>query len=71
MATLASKIKVLSIEEKVKVARDIESGKKTADGLREFGVVNSTFLVIWKNRTKIINPFEQKGWSIKRFRKPE
>jgi hypothetical protein len=27
--------------------------------------------VIWKNRTKIINPFEQKGWSIKRFRKPE
>jgi hypothetical protein len=38
---------------------------------REFGLVNSTFQMFWKNRTKIINAFEQNESRIKRLRKPE
>jgi hypothetical protein len=70
MATFASKRKFLSVDE-VEVIRGIESGKKKTDVCREFGLVNSTLQIIWKNRTKIIIVFEQNGWRIKRFRKPE
>jgi hypothetical protein len=54
MATLASKRKVLSVEE-VEVIRGIESRKKKADVCREFDLVNSTLQMIWKNRAKIIS----------------
>jgi len=70
MATLASKRKILIVEE-VKVIRGIESGKRKADMCREFCLVNSTLQKIWENRTKIISAVEQKGWRIRRFRKPE
>ena len=60
MATLAS------VEEKVKVIRQIESEKRKADVCRKFGVVNSTLGTIWKNVTQIIIVFEQNGWRIKR-----
>ena len=38
---------------------------------REFGLVNSTFQEICKNRTKIISVSEQNGEKVKRWRKPE
>lgn len=68
---MALKRKVLSIEEKVKVIREIENGRKKADVCRKFGLVNSTVQTIWKNKTKIIDAFEQNGSRIKRLRKPE
>jgi hypothetical protein len=71
MATVTNKRKVLSVEEKVKVITEIESGKKKADVCREFGLVNSTVQTIWKNRGKIVSSFEQNGSGIKRLRKPE
>jgi transposase-like protein len=46
MATVTNKRKVLSVEEKVKVIREIESGKKKADVCREFGLFNSTVQTI-------------------------
>ena len=38
--------------------------RKDAD-CREFGLVNSTIQIIWKNKTKIISAFEQSGSRIK------
>lgn len=37
----------------------------------EFGFINSTVKMIWKNKTKIISEFEQKGSRIKQFWKTE
>ena len=42
MASSSIKRKVLSIQEKVRVIRSYESGRKIADVCREFGLVNST-----------------------------
>jgi hypothetical protein len=52
--------------------REIENwgGGGEAGVCREFGLVNSTIQAIWKNRTKIISAFEQKGERIKKLRKP-
>jgi hypothetical protein len=68
---MAMKRKVLSIEEKVKVIREIENGRKKADVCHEFGFLNSTVQTIWKNKTKLIDAFEQNGSRIKCFRMPE
>jgi len=38
---------------------------------REFGLANSAIQTISKYGTKIISAFEQKGWRIMRFGKPE
>jgi hypothetical protein len=45
--------------------------KRKADVCRKIGLVNYTFQSIWENKTILINAFEQKGFRIKRFRKPE
>jgi transposase-like protein len=71
MATVTFKRKVLSVEEKVKVTREIKSGKKKVDLCREFGLVNSAVQTIWKNRDKIVSVLEQNGSRTKRLRKPE
>jgi transposase-like protein len=42
MATTTNKSKVLSVEGKVKVIREIENGKTKSDVCREFGVTDST-----------------------------
>jgi len=55
--------KVLSVDGKVKVMQEIENWGEGGElvCVREFGLVNSTIQAIWKNRTKIISAFEQKG----------
>jgi hypothetical protein len=53
MAEVAKKIKVLSVEDKVNVIKQTESGKKNADVCREFGLVNSTIQTIWKTGIKL------------------
>lgn len=58
---MATKRKVLTLEEKVKVIRKIEKGFKKADVCREFGLVNSTVQTIWKNKNKIVAAFKQDG----------
>jgi hypothetical protein len=50
--------------------RNIKLKKKT-DMCGEFGFMNSTIKMIWKNKTKIISASEQKGLRIKQFWKPE
>ena len=40
MAAVTDKRKVLSVEGKDKVTRQIENGEKKADACREFGLVN-------------------------------
>jgi transposase-like protein len=67
MATVTNKRKVLSVEEKVKVIRETESGKKKAEACQEFSLVNSTIQTIWKNRDKTVSVFEQNGSRIKRL----
>ena len=37
----------------------------------EFGLVNSVIQKLWRNRTKIINAFEQNGSRIEPFQKLE
>ena len=59
-----NKRKVLSVERKVTVIRQIESGEKIADVCWEIGLVNFMIQTTWKNRTK-------NRWTIKRLRKPE
>jgi hypothetical protein len=71
MATVTNKRKVLSVEGKVKVTRQMGNGKKKADVFREFGLVNSTIRAICKNRTKIISAFDQNGSRVKPLPKPE
>jgi hypothetical protein len=61
MAEVAKKRKMLSVEDKFNVIKQIESGKKKADVCREFGVVNSTIQTIWKNGDKIVRAFEKMG----------
>jgi hypothetical protein len=68
VAIVRNKRKVLSVEGKVKVIRQVE--KKT-DVCREFGLVSTTILMICKNKTKIINAFERNGSRNERFRKSE
>jgi hypothetical protein len=41
--------KLLSIGENVKVIREIENGKSEVDVCWEFGLINSTIQMIWKN----------------------
>ena len=36
-----------------------------------FGLIYSTIQMIWKNNTKIIGVFDQKGSKIKLFQEPE
>jgi transposase-like protein len=45
-----NKRKALSVEEKVKVIREIENGKKKADVCREFGVGNLVSLILRPKR---------------------
>jgi hypothetical protein len=71
MVTIMNKRKALSVEEKVKVIREIENGKEKADVCREFGLVNSMTQTMWKNITKIICAFQQNGSRIKRLLKPK
>jgi len=65
--------KVFSIEAKLKWLKKYKMGeqKNEADMWREFCLVNSTNQTIWRESSKIISTFEQHGWRIKRFRKPE
>jgi transposase-like protein len=71
VSEVAKKRKVLSVEDKGNVIKQIESGKKKADVCQEFGLVNSTIETIWKNKDKIMSAFEKNGSQIKRLRKPE
>ena len=71
MATVTNKRKVLGVEIKFNMRRELENGKKT----------NSLLLAICSrklydpndlnNRTEVISAFEQNRSRIKRFRKPE
>ena len=65
MATVMNKRKLLSVKRKVKVMQQTENGKKISDVHWEFDLVHSTIQKILKNRTKIINGFEQNGLRIK------
>jgi hypothetical protein len=65
MATITNKMKVLSVEEKVNMIQNAENGKTKANVCWEFGLINSTIQLIWKNRTKVISAFEQNGPGIK------
>jgi hypothetical protein len=49
-----NRTKVLSVERKVKVIRQVENGKKKPDESREFGLVNSASRTVWEIRTKIL-----------------
>jgi hypothetical protein len=71
MATVMNKTKVLCVEEKFKLTRQIHNGKKKADVYPEFGPVISTIQTIWENRTKTVSAFAENGSRIKRFGKPE
>jgi hypothetical protein len=71
MATVTNRRKVLSVEEKDKVIRETESGKRRLTCVR-----NSVWLIppskrFGKSRDKIVSVFEQNGSRIKRLRKPE
>ena len=48
-----------------------EYGRKKADVCREFDLIHSAIHKIYKNRTKVINAFEDNEFIINRFRKPE
>ena len=48
----------MSVEGNVQVVQEIDNRKK-ADVCQEFGVVNCTIEMIWKNITRIISAFEQ------------
>jgi len=67
MATVTNKRKVLSVEGKDKVTRQVENGEKKADACGEYGLVNFAIQTIWRNRTKVTSAFERKGSRIKRF----
>jgi hypothetical protein len=56
---VTNKRKILGTEEIVKLSPEIENGAKNADMCQEFGLVNSTMNMIWKNRNKIFSAFEQ------------
>ena len=66
-----NKRKVLSVERKVNVARQIANGKNEANVCREFGLITSTIQTIWRNRTKIISVFEQNESRSKQFHNPK
>ena len=61
----------MNFEGKFEAIGRIENGKKRGNVCREFDLVNSKFQKIWKNRSNIIDAFEQNRKRTKRFRKPE
>jgi len=67
MAAVVNGKRALSVQEKVKLILQGESGKKKDDLCREFGLENFTIQTIWKNRTKIISPFDQNASRILQF----
>ena len=71
MATVMNKTKVLSVEEKFKVTRQIYKGKEKADVYLEFCLVIPTIQTILENRTKTVSAFAENGSRIKGFGKPE
>jgi hypothetical protein len=71
MATVANSGKVLSVETKFNMMREIENGKKKnslLSGICSRKLYDPNDL---KNRTEVICAFEQNGSRIKRSRKPE
>jgi hypothetical protein len=71
MATVRNKRKVLAVEIKFNMMREIENGKKTnsyVSGICSLKLYDPNDL---NNRTEFISAFEQNGSRIKRFRKPE
>jgi transposase-like protein len=68
MSEVAKKRKVISVENKGNVIKQIESGKKKADVCREFGLVNSTIETIWKNKDKIISALEKMDHKLNDYR---
>jgi transposase-like protein len=64
---VTNKRKILDNEEKVKLSKEIENGVNNADVCQEFGLVNSTMDMIWKNRIKIFSAFEQNRLRMKCF----
>jgi len=48
-------------KKKEKVKKKQKKGGGGADECREFSLVNSASLTVWKNRTKIIGAFERNG----------
>lgn len=67
---MASKRKVLCVDEKVCLIRAIEKGEKRSDIGRRFGLSPSTIATIWKNKDKILQA-ELEGKSSKKIRKPK
>jgi len=66
-----NRIKVLSVERKVKVIWQIENEQKKAEECREFDLINSASRTVWKNRTKITSALKQNGSIIKLFSTPK
>jgi hypothetical protein len=62
---VTNKRKILDTEEKVKLSQEIENCVENADVCQEFGLINSTMNMIWKNRIKIFSAFEQNRLRIK------
>jgi hypothetical protein len=64
MATVTNKKKVLIVEV---TTTNRKWDKKGNDACWEFGPVSYTIPKICKNRTKIINAFEDNGWKMRRY----
>jgi len=64
---IVTKKEVLRAEEKLKMIQEIENGKKKTDMCQEFGLINSTIKMIWKNKNRIISAVEWNGPRIKQF----
>ena len=53
-----SKRKVLSVDEKVKILRELDDGVKNAEICKRYGLSSSTVSTLLKNKGKLMDAYE-------------
>ena len=61
----------LDIEQKAKIIREVEHGRKQSDAAREFGLNPSTITVIMRKRDKIIQAWQEGATTSKCVKRPK
>lgn len=62
------KRKILSVNDKIKIIRELENGQSNSAVCKTHGLSASTVSTIWKNRDKLRTAFEQNKPQVKKIR---
>jgi len=64
-----SKRKVLSVDEKVKILRELNDGVKNVEICKRYGLSSSTVSTLLKNQSKLMDAYDQNKTDCKQLKK--